>query len=110
MVVHLTLVSENEVVLRLVGDFASGLGCALDTVPASPGRGIRAEVPDAGNTLLELLTHIALSATKGGVDVAEPLCRVTYRHGSAPSEVTLGLRIAEFSIDTPVTARAEHPS
>jgi hypothetical protein len=106
MIVHLTLVSENEVVLRLVGDFARGLGCALDTVPASPGRGIRTEVPDAGgDTLLELLTHIALSATKGGVNVAEPLCRVTYRHGSAPSQVTLGLRIAEFSIDTTATAR-----
>jgi hypothetical protein len=105
MIVHLMLVSENEAVLRLVGDFARGLGCAVDTVPALPGRAIRTEVPDAGDTLLEVLTHIALSATKGGVDVAEPLCRVTYRHGSAPSEVTLGLRIAEFSIDTAATVR-----
>lgn len=105
MIVRLMLVSENEVVLRLVGDFARGLGCALDIIPASPGRGIRMEVPDAGDTLLELLTHVALSATKAGVDVSEPLCRVTYRHSNAPSEVTLGFRIAEFSIDTTATAR-----
>lgn len=106
MTAHLTLLSENEVLLRLVADFARGLGCPLHAVPASTGRGITAEVPDAGDTLLALLTHVALSATKAEVDVAEPLCRVTYRHGSAPSEVTLGLRIAEFSLGAAAKAGA----
>lgn len=104
MTAHLTLESENELVLRLVSDFARGLGCTFDTVPTSTGRGMWTEVPDA-DTLLELLTHIALSAMRAEVDVAEPLCRVTYRHGSVPSQVTLGFRIAEFSIDTTATAR-----
>jgi len=105
MTAHLTLESENELVLRIVSDYARGLGCTFDTVPTSTGRGIRTEVTDAGDTLLELLTHIALSAMKAEVDVAEPLCRLSYRHGSAASQVTLGLRIAEFSIDTTATAR-----
>ena len=50
--------------------------------------------------LLELLTHVALSATKAGVDVGEPLCHVTYRHQGVTSDVTLTLRIADVRIDT----------
>lgn len=98
MTVHLTLISENDSVLNLVSDFAHGLGCDLDTVRASAGRDIRIEVPDVGHSLVELLTHVALSATKAGIDVSEPLCQVTYRHSGASSEVTLALRIAEISI------------
>jgi hypothetical protein len=104
---HFTLVSENEEVLRLVADFARGLGCSIEPVAASMGRGIRVEVPDAGGPLLELLTHVALSTAKADVDVTEPLCRVTSRHEGARSDVTLGLRIAELTIDT--TAAAAGP-
>ena len=96
MTAVLTVESQSEVVLRLVSDFARGLGC--DTVVTLPGR-IRTEVPDVGDNLLELLTHIALSATRAEIDVAEPLCRVTYRHGAALSAVTLTFRLTEFTID-----------
>ncbi|MGH9255845.1 MAG: hypothetical protein ACRD3C_14890 [Vicinamibacterales bacterium] len=99
MTVYLTLISGNDLVLRLVGDFARGLGCTLDMVTAPAGRGIRIEVPDVGHGLVELLTHVALSATKAGVDVSEPLCQVTYRYGDVSSEATLALRVADFRID-----------
>src|SRR5436190_19890290 len=100
MVVFVTLVSENDLILRLVGDFAHGLGCPVDIGLMSSGHSIRIEVDDDDRNLVELLTHVGLSAAKAGVDVAEPLCHVTYRHRGATSDVTLTLRIAEFRIDT----------
>ena len=98
MTVHLTLESKSVATLRLVADFGRGLGCHVDA-RSSNGRGIRMELPDA-HALLELMTQTALGATKTGLDLSEPLCRVTYRHATAPSTVTLGLRLIDFSIDT----------
>ena len=97
MTVSTTLVSTNALILRLVHDFARGLGCPVDT---SSGRSVRVELDGDDYKLLELLTHVALSATKAGVDVAEPLCHVTYRHQGVTSDVTLTLRIADVRIDT----------
>jgi hypothetical protein len=105
MTLSVTLVSENDLVLRLVRDFAHGLGCTV-TAPKSADRSIRIEVDDDDHSLVELLTHVALSAAKAGVDVAEPICHVTYQHRSVTSEVTLTLRIAEFRIDTAAGVRA----
>ena len=102
MTAHVTLESKNEVVLRLVADFARGLGCVVDVPPGSDGRAIRIALSDA-SVLLELMTHVALSATKANIDLDEPVCRVTFQHANAPSVVTLGLRIAEFNIDTATT-------
>jgi hypothetical protein len=99
MTVHLTLFSSNDLVLHLVSDYARGFGCGVDPAPSAEGQGIRVEVPDVGHGLVELLTHVALSATKAGVDVAEPLCRVTYHHSGVAAAVTLGFRVAEFRID-----------
>src|SRR5262245_61625078 len=106
MTVHLTLASTSEQVVDLVGDFARGLGCGLQRIPVGTGQGVRIEVPDLGHSLVELLAHVALSATKAGVDVAEPLCRVTYRHPGVSSSVTVTLRVADVSIDSaaPVSA------
>jgi hypothetical protein len=98
MTIAVTLVTENDLLLRLVRDFAHGLGCRVDTAPTSSGHSIRIAVDD-DHSLVELLTHVALSAAKAGVDLAEPLVHVTYRHRSVTSEVTLTLRIAEFRID-----------
>jgi hypothetical protein len=98
MNISFTLQSENEMVVALVGDFARGIGCRVEVVPASSGRAIRTELPDDGDTLLELLDYVALSATKAGVDSAEPLCRVTYRRSGAAAKVTLGLRVVEFDL------------
>jgi hypothetical protein len=100
MEVYLTLISGNDVILHLVGDFARGLGCKLESVAAPPKRGIRIQVPDVGHSLVEILTHVALSAAKAGVDTAEPLCQLTSRHPGVSSEVRLAFRINDFSIDT----------
>jgi hypothetical protein len=99
MTVYLTLISGSDLILHLVSDFARGLGSAVDVVPEHQARGIRIEVPDAGHGLVELLTHVALSATKAGIDPGEPLCQLTYRHAGASAEVRLAVRIAEFSIE-----------
>lgn len=98
MIVYLTLLSGSTVILDLVSDFARGLGCSVDAVAEQQHRGIRIQVPDAGQTLVELLTHVALSATKAGVDPGEPLCQLTHRHAGASAEVRLSVRIAEFNI------------
>jgi hypothetical protein len=97
MTVSATLVSTNDLVLRLVHDFARGLGCPVDV---SADRRIRIDLDGDDQKLLELLTHVALSATKAGVDVGEPLCHVTYRHQDVTSDVTLTLRIADVRIGT----------
>jgi hypothetical protein len=94
--VYLTVISQNEMVLNLVGDFARGLGCAVDADGAQ-GR-LQIALSDADDALLELFDYVALSATRAGVDLGEPLCRLTYRRGQAPAQVTLDLRIADFSL------------
>jgi hypothetical protein len=61
---------------------------------------------DVDQGLVELLTHVALGATRAGVDIAVPICHVTYRHEGATSDVTLSLRIADVRIDTIAKAGA----
>jgi hypothetical protein len=95
--VHLTILSQSDSLLHLVRDFAAGLGCETSLGPAR----LRVELPDAEDPLLELLDYIALGTTKAGIDVDEPLCRMTYRRGDAPAEVTLELRITGFSLARP---------
>jgi hypothetical protein len=102
---HLTLESKSEVVLRHVADFARGLGCAADSPPDSVRAIIRA-LPESSDALLELLSHVALSATRAGVDIGEPVCNVTFQHDHAPSVVTLGVRLAAFNIDAAASGPA----
>jgi hypothetical protein len=99
MTASVTLVSENDLLLRLVRDFALGLGRPVEAEPTSSPRRIRIQVDDDDRSLVELLTHVALSAAKAGVDCDEPLFHLTYRHHGVTSDVTLKLRIAEFRID-----------
>ena len=103
MTVHLLLISQNENLLLLVGEFAKGLGCTIEAAPAT-GRGLRLQLAEGAETLLNLLTFVALSATKLGVQLPEPTCEVTYRQGNAASAVTLALRIADFRLHAPATA------
>jgi len=98
MTVHLTLFTDVEAIRHQVADYARGLGCTVTGAPVVPESGIYATLPDEGEALLELLTHVALTATKAGVDLSEPLCRVTYQHQSAAPEVLVGFRLTEFSI------------
>jgi hypothetical protein len=96
--VRLTLISQNKSVLNLVGDFASGLGCTVDRRHLASD-GLRVELPDERDALLELLDYIALSATKAGIDPAEPLCRLQYRRRGATAQVRLDLRIGSIGLD-----------
>ena len=100
MTVHFTLATKSDDLFRLVGDFAQGLGCTLQEEPIVDT--LRAEVPDGAETLLNLITFVALSAMKCGVALDEPLCEVTYRQGAA-SEVTLALRIADIRLHGPAS-------
>ena len=94
--VQLTVMSQSGTLVRLVGDFARGLGCTTDL---DEGRGeLRIQWSAAEDALLELLDYVALSATRAGVDIGEPLCRLTYRRGDAPARVTLDFRIADFRL------------
>jgi hypothetical protein len=100
MTVHLILFTDSEPIRHQVADFARGLGCTVSAAPASPDHGLRAELPDEGEALLELLSHVALTATKAGVDLSEPLCRVVYKHQPTAPEVAVGFRLTEFNINT----------
>src|SRR5688572_5998905 len=94
----ITVGSHNERLLGLVRDFAIGLGFTNE--PAAPSE-VTVSLPQASDeTLLHLLTHVALSATRSGAEPGEPLCRVTFQEHRAASEVTLGLRIASFDLQS----------
>ena len=99
----ITVGSQNERLLGLVRDFAVGLGFTNEPAPPSQ---VAVSVPEASDeTLLHLLTHVALSATKAGAEPGEPLCRITFREHRAASEVTLGLRIASFDLQSATRAK-----
>jgi hypothetical protein len=83
--------------LRHVREFAEGLGWTLASDAPSA---INLVEPDEGRDpdhLLNLLTYVSLTAAQAGIQTSEPLCRIQYREGPA-SQVTLGLRIAEFDL------------
>jgi hypothetical protein len=94
---QLNVLSQNDLLLRLVGDFARGLGCAVHENEASSELRIESSAAD-DEVMLELLGFVALSATRTGVDLAEPLCRVTYWRGDATAQTSLDLRIADFRL------------
>ena len=97
MQIELEVVSHNEALLRLIREFAEGLGWTLGPKVPS-GISLRQTEDSAGaNHLLNVLTYMALSAAKTGGDASEPLCRIRYREGHA-SAVKLGIRIAEFDL------------
>ena len=101
MTVRFTFATKSDHLFRLVAEFAQGLGC---TVQAGPIDGaLRAEVPAGAEGVLDLITYVALSAMKSRVDLAEPLCEVTYRQDAAASEVALALRIADIRLQAPAS-------
>ena len=97
MRLQLTVVSDSGPLLRHVRDFAEGLGWKLASDAPSAINLLEPEEGRGPDSLLNLLTYVSLSAAKVGVDSTEPLCRIQYREGPA-SQVTLGLRIAEFDL------------
>ena len=94
---EMTVTSQNGTLLRLVREFAEGLGWVVGPPAPSAITCRRPENTGSPDDLLNLLTYVALSATKAGVDPSEPHCRIKYRQGEA-SEITLGIRIADFDL------------
>jgi hypothetical protein len=94
----LTLLSRDETVRGLVADFARGLGCDVHSEAGAAADGLHIQLGDPGDVLLELLDYVALSATKAGIDLSEPLCRITYRRRGAPAQVQLDLRIIDIKL------------
>ena len=103
MTVRFTLVSENELLLRLVREFAQGLGWTVEDASPSVVTVRQPDVLEGSDHLLRLLTYVALGTAKAGIDVSDPICRVGYREGKG-AEVSLGLRIADFDM-RPSTAK-----
>jgi hypothetical protein len=101
---QLDVLSQNDLLLRLVGDFARGLACTVHANETSAE--LRIESSGADDELLELLGFVALSAMRTGVDLAEPLCRVTYRRGNASAQTTIDLRIADLRLTAARLANA----
>ena len=93
----LIVLSQNETVIHYVRDFARGLGCAVFGGQPPDGE-LRIELPETGDVLVELLDYVALAATRAGVDLNEPLCRLMYRR-DASAQVTLGLRCVELTVE-----------
>ena len=58
MKVSVTLVSENDLIRALVGEFAHGLGCPV-AAATPPDTRIRIDINDDAHSLVELLTHVA---------------------------------------------------
>ena len=98
----MTVTSQSERLLSLVRDFALGLGFASE--PAPPSQVALSVTQASDETLLHLLTHVALSATKSGVEISEPVCGVAFQEPGAASEVKLGLKIASFDLQAAKSA------
>jgi hypothetical protein len=101
---RVTVMSQSERLLGLVRDFAIGLGFTSEPAPTSQVAVSLTQGSD--EALLHLLTHVALSATKSGVETSEPVCRVTFQEPGATSEVKLGLKIASFDLQAAKSANS----
>jgi hypothetical protein len=99
MTIQFTLSSRDHQVLTLVKEFAQGLGCSPAAGSASAQQAIHLQLPEGSDALMHLLVHVALAATKAGIDLGEPMCRIRYWEPHAAARVTLDLRLADFRLD-----------
>ena len=104
MSAELMIESASYDVLHLVSDFAHGAGCDFTTASGPAGGSVRIQLPESSAMMLELLSHLALSATKANVALDEPVCRVTVRHPNASGIVRMAFRISEFDIESAAAA------
>jgi hypothetical protein len=99
MLIEFTLITQNHALLKLVHEFAEAADCEVD-VRVTPDSEVRARLPGEGGAdlLLHLLSYVALSAVKLGVEVGEPRCRVRFREPQAPAAVTLALSVSAIDL------------
>jgi hypothetical protein len=111
MVIEFTLITQSPALSKLVHEFAEALECEVD-VRATPHAEVRARLPEEGGAglLLHLLSYVALSAVKLGLDVGEPRCRVRFREPQAAAAMTLVFSVSAIDLgDTSDTdAKTSH--
>ena len=100
MTAHLAVLSGNGVVLKLVSDYAHGLGCTSESTSEPEGSGVRIAMSNDEVGLLDLLTQVALGCAKAGLEVNEPVCVLTAHGAGAASQVRLALRMERFNIES----------
>jgi hypothetical protein len=99
MIVQFTLASQSDALLQLVGDFAAGLECEV-AARATPRADVHARLPqDApAELLLHLLSYVALSTVKLGLDVKEPRYQVRFREPKAKADVALTFGVSGIEL------------
>jgi len=99
MIIQFTLASRSPALLKLVGEFAEGLECefGVQTTHAD----VRARLPEdaSADLLLHLLSYVALSSVKLGLDVSEPQCQVRFHEPKAAAAVTLALSVSAVDLE-----------
>ena len=101
MTIQLTLASQSHALLTLVREFARGLECEVDD--RAPQTDLRVRLPEeaGADLLLHLLSYVALSAVKLGLDASEPRYRVQFREPKAAAAVTLALSVSAIDLGDP---------
>jgi hypothetical protein len=99
MTVEFTLITQSHALSKLIHEFAEALECQVD-VRVTPHAEIRARLPDEGGAevLLHLLSYVALTAVRLGLDVAEPRCQVRFREPQAAAAVTLAFSVSAIDL------------
>lgn len=110
MIVQCTLASESHALLKLAREFAEGLECEVD-VRATPHPDVRAQLPEAAGAdlLLHLVSYVALSAVKLGLDASEPQYRVQFHEPKAAGTVTLTFSVSAIAFGDADTGAKTQP-
>ena len=110
MIIEFTLISPSDALLKLIHEFAEALECEVD-VRATPHADVRARLPEeaGADLLLHLLSYVALSAVKLGLDVGEPQCRVRFREPQAAAAVTLAFSVSAIDLGDVADTGAKTP-
>ena len=99
MTVEFTLITQNHALSKLVQEFAEALECEVD-VRATAHVEVRARLPEEGaaDSLLHLVSYVALTAVKLGLDVGEPRYQVRFRERQAAAAVTLAFSVSAINL------------
>ena len=99
MIIQFTLASRSRALLKLVGEFAEGLECEFDA-RTTPHADVRAWLPEdaSADLFLHLLSYVALSSVKLGLDVSEPQCQVRFHEPKAAAAVTLAFSVSAVDL------------
>src|SRR5262245_10627618 len=108
MTVEFTLITQSHALSKLVHEFAEALECEVD-VRSTPHAEVRARLPEEGSadSLLHLLSYVALTAVRLGLDVGEPWYQVRFREPQAAAAVTLAFSVSAINLGDPSDTDAQ---